>query len=125
MINKITLYLFLSIICFFYNIVFIFGQRGYDDYDYEEYNWKDFNSSNFVLAAIICALVIGSGIYLQKNQSNTLYHTIGKILVWIGGIGAFVSLGGPVLGAIGIIWKVGLGIAIFIGILTLFGKKDS
>jgi hypothetical protein len=106
----------------FFNITNLFCQRG-DLEDYEEYDWGRFKASNFIFAACICAIIISIGLYIQKNAKSKLSETVGKTIIWIGGIGALGSLGGPVLGAIEVLWKVGVGLAIFIGLLYWINKE--
>lgn len=119
LINKRQLIL-LSLTLFF-NIASLFSQRGFEDY--EEYDWRDFKSSNFLIASCICAVIISFGLYLQKNASSKLIEKTGNTIVWIGGIGALGSLGGPIIGAIEVLWKVGIGLAIFIGLIYWINKE--
>ena len=94
-----------------------FGQRDYDYDDSEEYNWNEFNAEDFFKAALICAVVIVVGLMIRKNSSNNFIKGTGTTIVVLGSLGAFGFLGGPILGAITIIWQVVVGAAIFFGII--------
>jgi hypothetical protein len=94
-----------------------FGQRGYDYDDSEEYNWNEFNAEEFFIAALIFAVVIVVGLLIRKESSNIFIKGIGITKVVLGSLGAFIFLGGPILGAITIIWQVVVGAAIFFGII--------
>lgn len=97
--------------------LYTFGQRGYDYDDSEEYDWNEFNADDFLKAAFICALVIVVGLMIRKNSSNNFFRGVGTTIIVLGGLGAFGFLGGPILGAIKIIWQVVVGAAIFFGII--------
>ena len=94
-----------------------FAQRGYDYDDTEEYNWNEFNADEFFKAALICSAIIVVGLLIRKNSANNFIKGVGTTIVVLGSIGAFGFLGGPILGAITIIWQVVVGAAIFFGII--------
>ena len=93
-----------------------FAQRVFDD-DYEAYDWSNFEFENFFYSAIICAVIIVVGLLIRKNSNNSFLKGLGTTIVVIGSIVAFGLLGGPILGAIQIIWQVLIGSAIFFGII--------
>lgn len=97
--------------------VITFSQRSYDYEDSERYNWNEFDPDEFIKSAIICAVIIVVGLQLKKNSKNTFMKGFGNILFILGCLGALGFLGGPILGAITIIWQVIIGIAIFVGII--------
>lgn len=93
-----------------------FGQRYYDE-DYEDYNWSEFDGEEFFYSAVICAVIIVVGLLIRKNSNNSFLKGLGTTIIVIGSIGAFGMLGGPILGAVQIIWQVVVGAAIFFGII--------
>lgn len=118
LVNKlfsVTIFLFMSLTTF--------GQRGIDYDDTEEYDWTEFNPTEFFIAAIVCAIVIVIGMLLRKNSNNKIISGIGTTIIVLGGLGAVGFLGGPILGAIQIIWQVLIGSAVFFGIIYWVYKK--
>ena len=113
--NKVSK-IFLSIVALLTSLK-AFGQRGYDYDDSENYNWSEFNGEEFFKAALICAAIIVVGLLLRKNSNNSFIKGLGTIIIVLGGLGAFGFLGGPILGAITIIWQVVIGAAVFFGII--------
>jgi hypothetical protein len=108
--------IFLSIIVLLTSLNAI-GQRGYEYDDSEEYNWNEFNAEEFFKAALICATIIVVGLLLKKKANNSFIKGLGTLIIVLGGLGAFGFLGGPILGAITIIFQVVIGAAIFFGII--------
>jgi hypothetical protein len=94
-----------------------FAQRRFDDDPEEVYNWSDFDSGQFFYAAIISAVIIALGLLLRNKSDNSFLKGFGKVIIVIGSFVAFAMLGGPILGAIQIIWQVVVGAAIFLGII--------
>ena len=94
-----------------------FGQRVLDAEDYEDYNWSEFDGEEFFYSAVICAVIIVVGLLIRKKSNNNFLKGLGTTIIVIGSIGAFGMLGGPILGAVQIIWQVVLGAAIFFGII--------
>jgi hypothetical protein len=94
----------------------LFAQKGYYG-EPDGFNWSTFNSERFYGAAVISAVIISIGLVVQKKYKTEFSKRLGNILVIIGGIGAFLFMGGAVLEAISIIWKVFIGVALFAGII--------
>ncbi|MBK9743222.1 MAG: hypothetical protein WAT26_11520 [Saprospiraceae bacterium] len=109
------------------NIIFTFNliaQRGFElEDETESYDWSKFNLEEFVYSAIVCALVILLGLKLNNSASNSYLKGFGLALFYAGSIGAFATLGGPIIGAIEILFKVAFYSAIFIGIFYFIYKE--
>ncbi|MBW6491964.1 MAG: hypothetical protein K0B15_12305 [Lentimicrobium sp.] len=109
-----SLLIFLSLNAFSQNV---------DDFDNysdqtENYNSNEFNGTTFFTSLIICSVLIIAGLYLRKKQDKFIKGT-GTAIIVLGGLGAILFLGGPILGAISVVWKVILGIVAVAGAIYL------
>ncbi len=93
-----------------------FGQRGYDNEITEDYNWNEFDGFFFYKTVLICAAIIVLGLLIRTHE-KTFVKGIGTTIIVLGGLGSFIYLGGPILGALKIIWQVVIGAAIYFGII--------
>lgn len=113
-----TMRLLLTLLLF--TPLLLFANRGssweylYDIGDSTNY-WDKFNFWRYFLTSILSSAVVILGLYIQGSKFPKSQQEIGKIVEIVGYVIAAIFMLGPVINGFFLLWRIAVGLAIFIG----------